>query len=250
MQDLKQKTFTKKLVVQSSESDSNKKLKPFSFLCNAQELANEHAERLGFGYDELIKHNCAWVLSRIKVKFLATPKWQDVYNLTTWHKGMEGLFSLRDFSATSEQDSTTPIISATTSWLIIDLTTRRIVRADHLFGEDIFQTAHLENALPSSCGKLVTPKEMEKSFSHSVRISDIDMNQHTNNAKYIEWAFDVLPFEVVKEKDVDEFQINYSKETKLGDTIDFYMSNSDNQVFWIEGRRDNELIFQTVIKFK
>lgn len=244
------KQYSKHLTVLSSESDCNKKLKGYSYLCNTQELANEHATLLGFGYEELLKHNCAWVLSRSKTKFISTPKWEDKYILTTWHKGMEGLFSLRDYSAALESNPDTPIIVTTTSWLIIDINTRRIVRADHLFEDKVFATAHHENAIETSCGKLLFPKEMEKVFSHTIRFSDIDMNHHTNNAKYVEWSFDVVPTEVTTEREVDEFQINYAKETRLGETIDFYTHQADQNTFFVEGKRGDELIFQTSIKFK
>jgi acyl-ACP thioesterase len=238
------------LTVLSSESDSNKNLKVFSFLTKTQEIANNHANTLGFGYDKLIQSHSAWVLSRLKGKFINTPKWQDRYTLSTWHKGMSGLFSIRDFVATPENQPDTPSILCTSSWLIMDLNTRRLLRAEHVLGDDIFTTAHHEDAIEEPCGKLIFPKDMEKVSSRNVVLSDIDMNHHTNNAKYIEWAFDVIPTEYTLHREVDEFQINFNKESKIGETIDFYSAQKDENTFMIEGKRDNESIFQTLIKFK
>jgi acyl-ACP thioesterase len=242
--------YTKSLSVLSSETDANKKLKVYSYLCNTQELANDHAEDLGFGYERLIQDNCAWVLSRLKTKFIQTPVWRDKYTITTWHKGMNGLFSMRDFTAYKDGKDNTPIIIGTSSWLIMDLQTRRLLRAEHVLGEDIFTKAHHEDAIEEPCGKLIFPKDMEKVTSRKVVLSDIDMNLHTNNAKYMEWAFDVLPIEVAMEREVDEFQINFNKESKAGDTIDFYIANPEENRYLIEGKRENESIFQTAITFK
>lgn len=242
--------YSKSLTVLSSETDCNKNLKAYSFLCNTQELANDHAIILGFGYDKLIQNHCAWVLSRLKVKFLSTPKWQDKYTITTWHKGMQALFSMRDFSATLDSEPEKPIIVCTSSWLIMDLNTRRLLRAEHVLGEDIFTSAHHEDAIAEPCGKLVFPKEMEKVHTRRVVHSDIDMNLHTNNAKYMEWAFDILPIEETMQKEVDEFQINFNKESKIGDIIDFYLYKHDEKTYFVEGKRENDSIYQTVIKFK
>lgn len=242
--------YTKELTVLSSETDSNKNLKVYSFLCNTQELANDHAINLGFGYDRLIQKDCAWVLSRLKAKFLYSPKWQDKYTITTWHKGMQGLFSVRDFSSSLASDPGNPVIVCTSSWLIMDLNTRRLQRAEHVLGEDIFTTAHHEDAMEEACGKLVFPKDMALVTSHKVVLSDIDMNQHTNNAKYMEWAFDALPTDVTLHSEVDEFQINFNKESKIGDIIDFHVASPDDNIYMVEGKRDGESIFQTLIKFK
>lgn len=242
--------YTKQLTVLSSETDCNKNLKVYSYLCNTQELANDHAIKLGFGYDKLIENNCAWVLSRLKTKFITTPKWRDNYSITTWHKGMQGLFSMRDFVTTFDSDPTTPAIIGTSSWLIMDLNTRRLLRAEHVLGEDIFTTAHKEDAIAEPCGKLIFPKDMEKTTSHKIVLSDIDMNLHTNNAKYMEWAFDVLPADITLKREVDEFQINFNKESKIGETIDFYVASPDPDTYMVEGKRESDSIFQTIIKFK
>ncbi|MBR5610241.1 MAG: hypothetical protein IKW65_01800 [Bacteroidales bacterium] len=242
--------YTKHLSVLSSETDCNKKMKVYSYLCNSQELATEHATILGFGYDRLIQNNCAWVLSRLKVKFVSTPCWEDKYSITTWHKGMQALFSMRDFYVENENNPGTPAILGTSSWLIMDLNTRRLLRAEHVLGEDVFTRAHQEDAIAEPCGKLVFPKEMKKVTSRQVVFSDIDMNHHTNNAKYMEWAFDVLPADVTMNRETDEFQINFNKESKIGDTIDFYMAQQDDNTYLVEGKREGDTIFQTIIKFK
>ena len=51
----------------------------------AQEAAGLHAVELGFGYEDLIKNNTAWILSRVNIKFVDTPIWRDDITLTTWH---------------------------------------------------------------------------------------------------------------------------------------------------------------------
>ena len=56
-------------VVTWHQTDIREEMRPSAFLNIAQELANFHADKLGFGYDDLIKSEQVWVLSRIRVKF-------------------------------------------------------------------------------------------------------------------------------------------------------------------------------------
>ena len=120
------KKYTEERVVSCYEADSNHNFRPTAMLDLMQEAAGRDASVLGFGYDEMISENTAWVLSRTRVCFHKCPKWRDSVVLKTWHKGANRIFYLRDFLLESPEGEL--LISATTSWLIIDLATRRMVR--------------------------------------------------------------------------------------------------------------------------
>ena len=79
--------FIQNFNIQSYNVDMSWRLKPASFMDLAQEAANQHANILGFGYDDLIASRTAWVLSRMHVEFTDTPKWREEVTLKTGHKG-------------------------------------------------------------------------------------------------------------------------------------------------------------------
>ena len=95
------------------DTDASGRLKPASFMNLAQEAAGQHAVYLGFGYDDLIATNTAWILSRVHIRFVDTPMWKDDVVLTTWHKGLNRLFFVRDFRLTDKEGRTR--VEATTS---------------------------------------------------------------------------------------------------------------------------------------
>ena len=97
------KKFTQKLTIPCYNTDASWRLKPASFMNLAQEAAGQHAVHLGFGYDDLIVSNTAWILSRVHIEFIDAPKWREDITLTTWHKGLNRLFFLRDFILTDAQ---------------------------------------------------------------------------------------------------------------------------------------------------
>ena len=243
------KSKTINYIITSAEVDYGKNYKPFSFMCDAQEIANIHASSINFGYEDLIKQNCVWVLSRMRVKYLQSPKWGDNVNLSTWHKGRDGVFYIRDFEMRNAAGDA-PLIVATSSWLIIDIESRKMLRTDHIISDSNIATVLERDAIVEHCSKLRTPKDMNLSMIKEIRYSDIDFNGHANNAKYIEWAFDCIDPELLINSEIDEYQINFNHEARLGDKISLTHSETENNSIFIEGRNDDTIIFQTRIKLK
>ena len=211
--------YTKDLTIQCYETDASWRLKPASFMNFAQEAAGNHAVYLGFGYDDLIASNTAWILSRVHVEFVDTPKWKEDITLTTWHKGLNRLFFLRDFILTDKEGRTR--VKATTSWLVLNLETRRLVRDPKLMEDG---TVCTENVIETPADKVQMPKDIEAVhvMDHVVAYSDVDMNAHTNNAMYMQWAMDAVDYDIASTMPVREFTINFNHETKPGEIVSIY----------------------------
>lgn len=228
--------YIENITIPCYDTDAFWRLKPASFMNFAQEAAGRHAVYLGFGYDDLIKSNTAWILSRVHVEFIDTPKWREDITLTTWHKGLNRLFFLRDFILTDGQGRER--VKATTSWLVLNLQTRRLVRDPKLIEEG---TVCPDNVIETPADKVVMPKDVEPEFvmEHKVAYSDIDTNRHTNNAMYMQWAMDALDYELASSRPVKEFTINFNHETKAGETVSIYrtiVEKGDDLYVYVEGR--------------
>jgi acyl-ACP thioesterase len=204
----------------------------------AQEMANRHAVILGFGYDDLIVSKTAWVLSRMHIRFVKAPLWRDKVTLTTWHKGLNRLFFLRDFQMRDEQGNV--CVEATTSWIVLNLETRRFVRDPKLMDEG---TTCLENAIEQPADKVVMPRDVEPVFvmEHIVSYSDVDMLGHSNNAMYMHWAMDAVPYEITSQRPLKEVTINFNRETRSGEKVSVYrimQDTEDGLKVYVEGRVD------------
>ena len=215
----------------------------------AQEAANLHAAILGFGYDDMIASKTAWVLSRMHVVFVDTPRWRDDVTLFTWHKGLERLFFLRDFMMIDQEVN--PKITATTSWLVLNLETRKLVRDPNLLDEG---TICSENVLDNPADKVVMPKGVEPQFvtGHLVGYSDLDMNGHANNAMYMQWAMDAVNYEISSVKPVKEFTINFNHEVKPQETVSIYkaiVEAEDGRHVFVEGKVGEQSSFCVEIIF-
>lgn len=241
--------YIEKITVPCYDTDASWLLKPASFMNLAQEAAGRHAVYLGFGYDDLIVSNTAWILSRVHVEFIDTPKWREDITLTTWHKGLNRLFFLRDFVLTDAQGKER--VKATTSWLVLNLETRRLVRDPKLIEEG---TVCTENAIETPADKVQMPKEVEPEFvmEHKVSYSDIDTNGHANNAMYMHWAMDAVDYDIASTRPVKEFTINFNHETKAGEVVKLYkavVEKEDGRHVFVEGRLAEDSSFIVEIVF-
>ena len=229
------------------EADANQLMRPTAMLDLMQEAANVNASTLGFGYDEMINSNTAWVLSRTHVKFVNTPKWRQEVNLKTWHKGVSKLFHLRDFILSDKEGN--PLVLATTSWLIIDLNTRRLVR-----NSDLALSDTAIDAIETPADKVVIPVDIEPELvrKHPVTWSEVDTNGHVNNVKYVVWAIDAVKAEDVQKRPLKELLINYDAEVMPGDIVKISrvrQETEDGVVYYITGKVDDKQNFAVKLVF-
>lgn len=241
--------FEQNFTIPCYDTDASWRLKPSSFMDLAQEAAGQHAVYLGFGYDDLIATNTAWILSRVHVEFVDAPKWRENITLRTWHKGLNRLFFLRDFILTDDQGRER--VKATTSWLVLNLETRRLVRDPKLMEEG---TVCLDNVIEPPADKVVMPKDIEPQYvmDHHVAYSDVDMNGHTNNAMYMQWAMDAVDYDIASTRPVKWFTINFNHETKAGDIVALYKvvkEEEDGRHVFVEGKVNDQSAFIVEILF-
>ncbi|MCK9305306.1 MAG: thioesterase [Bacteroidales bacterium] len=238
------KSLTESFFVKSYETDLKGNLKLFSLMNIVQEMAGKHADLLGFGYEDLIRDNTAWVLSRLKMKILRLPRWREEISAETWHKGGDSLFWYRDFVVCDRYNH--EMILATSSWVTIDTLTRRLKR--RALVEKDYKGIEERDAIAERAEKILLPPDMEFVRKREVLFSDLDINGHTNNAKYIEWALDTIPFGILSGAAPREMSVNFNTESRFGDNINFYSSFSSGRVV-VEGKRDGNSIFTVQLIF-
>ncbi len=214
------------------ETGPEGKLSLYSLFNFFQDVASEHAIKLGYGRDDLLKDHCFWVLSRMYAEITRMPSWEDTLIVTTWPRGTEKLFALRDYEACYTDGRL--IASATSSWLIVHNTTRKIQRPDNnLTG---FNKVFPENkSLQRNAAKLEpVPNNSQISSEFRVNISDLDVNLHTNNVNYIKWVTDSYDLEFCMKNTPHFVEINYLSESHYNDDIIIRSSKKeqDNNNFY------------------
>lgn len=144
------------------------------------------------------------------------------------------------------------LISATTSWLIIDLASRRMVRDREL--ADNFDNSQAGFAIEEQAEKVTLPRDIEPELAdtHKVVWSDIDTNGHVNNVKYVVWALDILDYELVSKNPITELLVNFDSEVLPGQNVELYKvveRTDDSTVCYIQGKVDGKSSFSVKINF-
>jgi acyl-ACP thioesterase len=180
-----------------------------------QETAYNHANHLGFGYTQLNEKNLFWVLSRLIIKMDSYPRWLDNLQVCTWPSGVESLLAYRDFAILDGAGNR--IGAAGSAWLALDAERRRPQRMtllkekEHLFPD--------QSALKEKPVKIPALTDPQQETLFPVRYSDLDLYDHVNNARYMQWVVDSYPEDLLRRFEIGVFEINFLSETKLSDEI-------------------------------
>ncbi|NQU53015.1 MAG: hypothetical protein HQ522_10810 [Bacteroidetes bacterium] len=178
-----------------------------------QDIAWEHAAILGFGYDKLKVDQQFWVLSRLLVKITRRPKWGEDFTLETWSRGADRFYGYRDFYFVDKDRNN--IIQATTSWLVLDLKTKRIVELTNFENFPTYE----ESVFGANAKKVRAPKSEDIGQFSPALFTDIDINQHFNSGRYLERIINSYDFEFHKKNELAEFEINFLKEGMPSDQL-------------------------------
>ncbi len=205
--------FTAVFPVRTDYVDWEKKLSIPGLFLFLQEIAWEHANTWDFGYEHLKEKDQFWVLSKVNVHIRQYPQWNDELHLQTWGKEPELLTAYRDFMGSDRQG--TELFKATSAWHILSSTTGRPQRVDIMKQRCPIPTGL--HAIEEKPGKLPAPADAPAGETHPVMLSDIDMNRHVNNTRYIQWVLDSFPYEFALAHKISEIEVNFLQQAKLGD---------------------------------
>lgn len=218
-------------------------------ICNyLQEAASLNAEELGFSKSnfDAAGENISWVLTRMVVKMDRYPKWEENVTVVTFPRGGRKIVAWRDFEILAADG--TRLGAATSEWMLIDLTSRRIQQLpafvfecldpnlSPVLGTEPF-TPRLK--FPSGAESLrdePDPASVSSPMSFRAQHAHIDMNGHVNNVHYVAWMLEPLG----EQAPCSEMEIVFRSETLVGDEVRVATVESDgatyHRVFAADGK--------------
>lgn len=209
--------------IRAYDVDFNNKIKISSVFNLLQDVAAVHADNLGLGYKDLYKHNFAWVLSWVKLEIIDYPAFGDSVIIKTWPRCKHKLYSMRDYTIRNEGNQT--LLNATSAWLPINTKTKRITDSKNLPGEIIYLPELVAvNEFPD---KIIPGGTKEIIFHKKFRYTDIDVNQHVNNTRYIEMILDCYNTEVFKKHQIKSVAVSFSTESFFNDETEVGRSSTE-----------------------
>ena len=197
--------------IKYQEVDGRKRLRLFNLENYLLEVAGTVADELNFGIAVLHPRGLTWILTRMSVEMYELPTHCEKIRIETWIEGNAHMLSTRDFRIYKGEKL---IGQCKSVWAVLDLEKREIV---NIFDDPMFDNCVDGEVIDMPRVRMTTIPEPTGSAPHKVVYSDIDYNGHCNSCRYLQAMTDAyLPDYYGKRV---RFDINYSKEAMLGETL-------------------------------
>lgn len=209
------KTLTQDFHIYSYQTDLNARLRPGALLEIMQEVAGCHAEKIGVGREKLLETNVVWVLTRLEVHMSRWPAHGETLTVVTFPMPNRRWFFPRYFRFYDGEGN--EIGHAGSMWVLLDVTERKMARPDPVI------------ALMPDNSDLTAPMGMPATVSecagdsvetlHTSVYTDLDMNGHVNNTRYLDWCCNALGVDTLRRSELASFAINFNQEVLPGRTV-------------------------------
>lgn len=219
------KTYTQVFRIGASQTDMTAHLRPGVLLEMMQEAAGEHAASLGAGRDELLRQNIAWVLTRVEVQMARYPRFGEEMTLETFPMPNRRVFFPRYFLFRDGQGR--QIGYAGSMWVLMELSARKMV-----FDAGIASRLPDNSDLIAPMGMPATVEELPcppHEALHAPVYTDLDMNGHVNNTRYVDWCCNALGIETMQTHALTHFAVNFSHEVRPGQQVRTLLRRADGR---------------------
>jgi medium-chain acyl-[acyl-carrier-protein] hydrolase len=217
------------------ESDIFGKLLPTAAMNYFQEVSTNQGIALGIGADYLRQKKLAWFLVKYDIHFEKTPDYGSQVRITTEATGMDRYCAVRQFKITdlAHRD----LIVADTQWLLINTESQKMESVEN---HQEFSAYDCSEKKEPIFRKLARIKKASASKKFEVRFLDIDFNNHVNHVKYLAWAIEALPLEIVKSKVLKRAKIVFKEQCFYGDQVQVLSELIDENIYGIEIFNQNQ----------
>lgn len=218
-------------------------LRPSVLLRWIQEISIAHTEALGAGRAKTLDKGVLWVVARIKLQASRLPDYDENVTLKSWAGPTMRVLFPRHYVLEDEKGNA--IVRASAVWLLMDAKERRMAFPDE-YGVAVPGTSQEgELSLPTG----VSLAEQKNSKTFEVAYSQVDINKHMNNSKYLDEMEDVLGGEYLRTHQLATLEIEFKSEIKLGEKVTLSYTADDDSVEMI-GFAKNAPCFELKATFR
>lgn len=216
--------FSERFRLRISDYNTYDHLTMHSILDLFQDVAGNHADLIGVGFDEMIKQNLIWVLLRTKIVVVKNPKLYDEVIVTTWPKQKGKLDFDREYVITDTDGNI--LIKGISKWVVVNYQTRRISLARNInYTCDIIDEENFSGPFEKLPDFDIADCSM---YEEKTTFSDLDHNGHVNNANYARFIANAINLK--NEDEVQFFEINHIKELSPNSLIKIFYKREEKNI--------------------
>lgn len=226
--------YTKQFLVQTSETDAFRRLKPSHILAYLQEAAGDHSALLGTGREELALRNLFWAVLRHRVQITRLPLAGETVTVETWPMPTTRTAYPRSTVAYDARGN--ELFRSISLWVLMDREQRSMV----LPGKSGVQVEGLLRGSELAAPGSLMPGSFQRQTTRITRFTDLDCNGHMNNCRYLDWVADLLPGSFHKVHEVREFSVRYLSEIRENEEIALSWELNEDGHLTVEACRQGE----------
>lgn len=183
--------------------------------------AQYNADENGFGIRDLQLNQSSWVLLRFALEMDYMPEQYENISIDTWIHSIGRVSTTRNFSIRNEKGEC--IGHAISNWAMIDMQTRKAM--------DLLSLQSIQHCVDDEDVPIHRPAKLNAVqgdvFDHfTVRYSYIDINQHVNTMRYVEWICNYFDLNHYQSHRLQRFDINFMSEILFGDSVEMIAAST------------------------
>jgi len=225
--------------------DGRGDMKLTALLKHINRAAGVNAADIGVSLEATAAMGLAFVLQRFAVRVFKWPVFRQTVTIRTWAAEItKGTFRRNGDMRDGDGNK---IVEWTSLWVLIDIEERKVRRPKAL---PVTLPAYglMDVGLEIQKPEVPAGAKFISSYPHVVRFSELDVNNHMNNAVYADLIANVMNMgDMAPVPDWHEVHFNYLAETKLGEEVDVQCRQSE-KVLYITGAVESRQVFAAMIK--
>ncbi|XP_010068723.2 palmitoyl-acyl carrier protein thioesterase, chloroplastic [Eucalyptus grandis] len=239
--------YRQTIVIRSYEVGPDKTATIESILNLLQETALNHVWMSGllsngFGATHgMMRNNLIWVVSRMHVQVDHYPIWGEVVEIDTW-VGASGKNGMRRDWLIRSQASGVTFARATSTWVMMNEQTRRLSKMPEEVRAEISPWFIEKQAIEEDNPEKIVKLDSKATYVNSdlkPKRSDLDMNHHVNNVKYVGWMLETIPDEILEAHQLSSIILEYRRECGGSDIVQSLCEPDADGILQSGGQHDS-----------
>ncbi len=164
-------------------------------------------ENIGMGLGYLDDHSITWMVLKWDIQIFKKPIYGEKIKIKMYPISLKKFYMYIRYQVLNENGEI--LAEAVSSWMLIDTMKGKPQKIT----EELYSLygLTLDDNVPIPIDKINLTGELELKKTYNVGYSDIDTNGHANNSKYISWALNAIPENIIKDYKLTRIKIDYKK---------------------------------------
>lgn len=223
--------YKKEFTIQHIHLDGLGRVKPSVMLHFVMRTVSAQCTHMGVSWDDIRPLGLIWVVGRSRLLVKRSPVLNEHIIVETWP--MPATRSAFPRAAVVRNDKGEELYRCVTLWALVNIETRKLVLPK---GSGVNVPGHIsgdELPIPNSFASI----SMGELSERKVCFSELDLNGHMNNTKYLDWVADLLPSTFHKDHTFRDVTVCYLSEALEGQTVTLSLNHLEDGSLQVDGFR-------------